>query len=58
MKKLFKGGLLYMYLLLLLLLLNSCSSQCSRTKRYWGKHRCVEAIKPQHNITNKQYEKV
>jgi len=46
MKKLFKGILLFMYMLALMLLLNSCSSQCSRTRTYWSKHRCVEYSNP------------
>jgi hypothetical protein len=41
-------------LLLLLVLTESCSSHCSRTKRYWSKHRCVNQTEKQYMFVNNQ----
>lgn len=36
------GWLLVAIILLTAVLVSSCGSHCSRTKRYWRNHRCVE----------------
>jgi hypothetical protein len=36
-----KAGLIVMFAFFILAL-TSCGSSCSKTKRYWRKHRCVE----------------
>lgn len=42
MKKILKFACLFLYCLALFLVLNSCASNCTKTKRYWNKHRCVQ----------------
>ena len=46
MKKIIKGIALFLFFITLFLMLNSCASSCTKTRRYWNKHRCVEYSNP------------
>jgi hypothetical protein len=43
----FKPYAIAIVLFLIVILFESCGSSCSRNKRYWRKHRCVELKQPQ-----------
>lgn len=52
MKKIIKGLALFLYCLGIMFLANSCISNCTKTKKYWNKYKCVDI----NVIKNEQYE--
>ena len=46
---------LFLFFITILLLLNSCASNCTKTHKYWNRHKCVEYFNP-NIIKNERYE--